>query len=61
MTEGMSMAELIAKVESMAHTLGDLGKIIDESEIMVKLLHLTKRYRHLISAWDNYDDSRQTR
>ena len=61
MTEEMEMATHIANVESLAHRLGDLGKVIDESEIMAKLLNLPRRYRHLLFAWNNMDPKLQTR
>lgn len=61
MTDEMSMAEHIAKVDMMHTRLLDLGKVIDESEVVDKLLQLPKRYRHLVSAWDNLDEAKQTK
>ena len=61
MTEDMDMATHIANVESMAHRLSDLGKIVDESDIMAKLLNLPRKFRHLLSAWDSVDPKLQTR
>ena len=61
MNDEMDMATHIANVESMARRLGDLGKNVDETEIVTKLLQLPRKYRHLISAWDNLSEEMQTR
>ena len=60
MTESIDMTTHISNVETMARRLGDLGKSIDEADLVAKLLQLPPRYRHLISAWDNLDESKQT-
>ena len=61
MTDDIDMVTHIANVESMSQRLSDLGKVVDEAEVIAKLLQLPKRYRHLISAWDNLDEQKQTR
>ena len=61
MPDGSDMATHIAKVESMAQRLEDLGKPLAETEIVSKLLQLPRCYRHIISAWDNLDENKQTK
>ena len=60
MTESIDMTTHISNVETMARRLSDLGKPVDEADLVAKLLQLPSRYRHLISAWDNLDESKQT-
>ena len=48
-TEGMAMVDHIARVESMVTRLSDLGRTIEEPDVINKLLQLPRQYRHLIS------------
>ena len=61
MADDSDMGTHIANVESMAQQLSDLGQVVDEAQIISKLLQLPRRYRHLISAWDVIDEEKQTR
>ena len=55
------MTTHISNLKTMTRRLmSDLGKPIDETDLVVKLLELPSRYWNLISAWDNLDESKQT-
>lgn len=48
-------------IESMAKQLNDRGVSSDEVDIVTKIIvTLSPSYKHIISVWDNMDDSKKT-
>jgi len=61
MATGDSVAQHIAKVESMARQLKDLGETVSNVALMAKILgSLPSKYNALITAWDSVDTDKQT-
>lgn len=61
MSPGDSMAQHIAKIESMAKQLKENGEDISDTAIITKILStLPPKYRSLRQAWMSLDSSKQT-
>jgi hypothetical protein len=52
------IAAHITMIESMANQLNDMGVSVDEIDIVTKIIvTLPPSYKHIVSVWDNMDDS----
>jgi transposase InsO family protein len=55
------IAAHITMIESMANQLNDMGVSVDEIDIVTKIIvTLPPSYKHIVSVWDNMDDSKKT-
>jgi transposase InsO family protein len=55
------IAAHITMIESMANQLNDMGVSVDEIDIFTKIIvTLPPSYKHIVSVWDNMDDSKKT-
>lgn len=51
----------ITTIESMANQLKDLGVVVDDMQIITKVIcTLPPSFRHIVSVWDNFEDSKKT-
>ena len=60
--KGDSIAAHVAKIETMAQSLEDVGQKMSEEQIISKLItSLPSEYRHVLSAWKSIPDEQRTR
>lgn len=61
MSETDSIAQHISKVEELAQALAGVGEPVKDVDKMAKLLGgLPYKYNAFVTAWDSYDESKQT-
>jgi len=61
MTETDSVAQHLSKIDAMAQALNDINEPVSEVDKIAKALgSLPLKYNNFITAWDSYDESKQT-
>lgn len=61
MSESDTIAQHISKIESMSQALSDVGEPIAELDKIAKILGgLPAKYGSFVTAWDSYDENKQT-
>lgn len=61
MSSTNSISQHISKIESMAQALSDVGEPVSDVDKIAKVLgSLPPKYGAFITAWDSYDESKQT-
>ena len=59
--KGHDIMSHITAIETMANQLNDLGAPVRDLQIITKIMcTLPPSFRHVVSAWENLDDSKKT-